>query len=261
MPTKDFIIEVNHEFLPVRLSPKRKTWPPYQFAKLMINALAPDIITAKQYREWIRLNSIVFLPTNPQNVYEGFKWRDYLGSSDLTPMQVAVRARVNRVEPRDMWEAIKWAQQYCHENRIHTTNQWRREYDETKIPKDIPKYPEKEYKNKFPGFDVWLGKKTIAKLDANTHVSGVLTLLHVTGQPSNIVALRVWSNGLGDLRENWSKQREFDRVLGQWKYEHELMSQVTRILDTLGSKGDLYWTIPNMNEVLWELNSLLMIVR
>ena len=261
MPTKEFNIEVNHGFLPVRLSPNRKTWPPYQFAKLMVNALAPNVKTAAQYREWLKLNHIVFLPPYPKAVYKDFSWRDYLGSSDLTPTQVAARARVNRVEPREMWEAIKWAQQYCHENKIRNMKRWQKEYDETVIPKDIPKYPHIEYGKRFPGYDVWLGKKTIAKLDAQTHVSGVLTLLHVAGQPSNVVALRIWSNGLGDLRENWTKQAEFDRVLGQWKYEHELMPNVTRILDTLGSKGDLYWTIPNMNEVLWELNSLLMIVR
>ena len=261
MPTKPLDKDINTGFkLPIRAT-RRKTWAPYHFSKLMTNTLAPHITSGAAYKRWIADSNIAFLPKHPETVYKDFSWSDYLEVDILTPMQIAAKVRCEGVKPREMWEAIKWAQQYCHENQITTRDAWRKGYDETKIPKDIPKNPHIAYGKAFPGYPVWIGKKTIARIDAHTNVNAVLTLLHVAGQPINVVALRVWSDGLSDLRNNWSKQREFDRVLGQWKYERELMPQVEAILDTLGHKGDLYWTIPNMNAVLWELNSILMIVR
>jgi len=260
MKRKEYDSEINTGLKP-SIRTRRKGWPPYYFAKLMINTLAPHVTSGIKYRKWIKETNSTFMPLHPERIYADFTWNAFLNTNNESPFDMVARVRCTKVPARDMWEAIKWTQQYCHENLITTQHQWQKQYDDEKIPKDIPKNPHIDYGKDFPGYPVWVGKKTISIVDAQTNVNGVLTLLHVTGNPPNVVNIKVWTNGLSDLRNNWNKQTEYDKVYGTWKYERERMQWVDQTLANLGHNRDGYWIIPNMNALLWELNTELMIVR
>lgn len=252
--------EIDTGLLPVRTT-HRKGWPPYYFAKLMINTLAPHITSGVQYRKWIKETRSVFLPKNPERIYKDFSWNAFLNTDNLTPFEISAKVRVKNIKFRPMWEGIKFAQRYCTENGITNSDQWFKGYDKGDIPEDVPKYPHITYGKEFPGYGVWLGKKTIAKIDAEINVNSVLTLLHCAGESANVVNIKVWTEGLSDIRANWGKQGDYDKIYGQWKYERENMSRVMSFLNELGHERDGKWVIPNMNQLMWELNSLLLIVR
>lgn len=240
---------------------KRYSWAPYDMSKAMLHVLAPHVRSCRQYRVWHKEMRVKCLPKYPEHVFPNFSWKRFLEVDTDSVTDIIKKRRNIRSKYRPVWESVKFTQGYCRKNHITTIDQWQKQYDHsTDIPEDIPKYPHAIYDD-FPGYKAWLGKELTAILDTEANMDSVITLVHMSNMPDNVVNIKVWSGGMSDLRENWSKQSDFDKIYGKWKYERELMPKINEILVNFGSNDSGYWIISNLNEVLWELNTLLMMVR
>ena len=140
---------------------------------------------------------------------------------------------------------------------------WEENYNDAgDIPQDIPKYPHQVYKAQgYPGFQVWCGGNPSALVEAAQKVTPILTLLHPVKTPQNVLQLVKWADGIGELRGQWRKQSDFDQIHGAWVLESDLLPAVDRILSENGTSNGEQWTISNVNQLTWELNSLLEMVR
>ena len=256
------LTEAEYEALPRRYV-FRKTYVPYDVAKMLMATEAPHITTVGQYRRWHKENKIAYLPQHPQRVYSDFSWSDFL-DTDVMPYQayLAEKRRLGAIEYRPLWEAIRWAQQYCRTNDILTRKQWEKHYSSaTDIPENIPKYPHKVYqKDDYPGFRVWCGRDATGLMESSAKVTPVVALVHIIGQPANVVKW-ISCNDRSELVELWHKQDTYDRLLGCWQMESDTKSHISNIQANIGVTGDDYLTVANMQQFLWELNTTLLIVR
>lgn len=250
------------EALPSRYVHK-KAHLPYETAKKMIADLAPHVTSAHKYRKWIKETKSYFMPIHPERVYPDFSWSDYLDKDCPSFYETVAEKRRKTAIARPMWDAIKWSQRYCHQNEITTQAQWLEAYaKDDSIPEDIPMNPQHTYKKSdFPGFAVWVGKNASAVQEAAKNVTPVITLLHPVNVPANVLQLVTWSEGIGDMRQKWRKQSDFDGILGCWVLEKELMGELNRIVGENASSDGERLIVPNVNQLTWELNSLLEMVR
>lgn len=249
------------EKLPTRYI-NRKKYLPYDLAKEALDRLAPEIKTGKKYRAWVKDQKVSFMPLHPERVYKNFQWSEFLGVKNEDMVARVHRFRKNRANLWPMWDAIRWSQRYCREHGINSAREWAERHDnDENIPRGIPRVPADTYRGQFPGMKVWCGTSTEGVIEAIKRVTPVLTLVHAKNVPANVLDLLSWNEGIGELRLKWPKQGEYDRIIGCWEYESELKLEIDRILSENGfSDGDKRWTFPNVNQVTWELNSLLVMV-
>ncbi len=234
----------------------KKTHLPYEVALHCLRTMAPHVKSAAKYRKWIKETKSYFMPVHPERVYSNFDWSEFLGKRQLNVVEKTASARARVYRP--LWDAVRWAQRYCRANGITTAKQWVEHYDTaTDIPDDIPKYPKNTYAKDWPGFAVWSGKTPGGIQEAAQRVQPLLTLLHPVKTPQNVVQLVSWADGIGQLRATWPKQGDFDRIIGCWKLEQDKIPEVERILAHFGTDNGGQYTIPNLHELTWELNSIL----
>lgn len=240
----------------------KKSHLPYEMAKEAVNSLAPHVTSANKYRKWIKETKSYYMPIHPERVYSNFSWSEFLGAPPQPNfVEYVVETRRKRANYLSLWDAVKWSQRYCRENGIDTREKWKIAYDSGQIPDNIPRLPWMTWKGEYPGSDVWFGKTVSGIQEGNKHITPVLTLLHPVKVPQNVVQLVSWPDGVSDLRDKWRKQSDFDQIIGSWVYERDLMPEVERILSEVGFSDGERWTIPNLNQLTWELNSLLEMVR
>lgn len=242
--------------LPVRRV-RRKSHLPYDVAKNQI----PDHVTSiGKYQRWVKESKSYFMPAHPERVYPNFSWSDFLGR-EIKDVVALVAERRNRVY-RPLWDAVRWAQAYCRRNGLVRETDWEAHYETASdIPEDIPKHPKHAYADQdYPGFRIWCGRDATGIAEAAQHVTPILTLCHPVNSPQNVLQLVSWP-GIGELREQWRKQSDFDRILGTWKRERELMPQVDQIMAHFGQSDGERVTVTNVNALTWELNSLLEMVK
>ncbi len=241
----------------------KKSHLPYEMAKKAVNELAPHVNSAAKYRKWIKETKSYYMPVHPERVYKDFSWEHFLRiRKQVNFVERVVKYREKRANYLPMYEAMRWSQRYCRENGITTYKQWMEAYkNDDSIPDNIPYNPKSIYAGQ--GFSVytWCGVNAEAVQEVESNITPVLTLLHPSNVSQNVVQLVSWPGGEGELHDKWRKQSDFDRIYGSWVYERELMSEVERILSENGSSDGERWTISNLNQLTWELNSLLEMVK
>lgn len=252
--------KAEYDALPSRYSFK-KNHLPYDQAKMCLRTQAPHVTSANKYRKWIKESGSYFMPVHPERVYPDFDWSDFLNAK-VIPLEKQVQDARER-EYRPMWDAIRWAQRYCLHHGITRRTQWEDHYRQVDdIPEDIPLYPHRVYqKAGYPGFQTWCGGTSSAIAEAATKVEPILTLMHPSNAPQNVLQTVTWAKGLPELRDAWRKQSDFDRIIGIWKLDRTQMPEIERILSEMGSFDGERWTFPNVSAVTWELNSHLDIVK
>jgi len=244
--------------------PRRfRTKIPYIVAEKLVRVLAPEVKTSRQYRRWLRRTRAYYLPYYPERIYTNFSWPVFLGIPPKDFGEVERKRKEKIANYKPMWEAIRWSQKYCREHGINTVEKWKQHIHEGgEIPDTIPTNPAYAYRNDgFPGMAVWCGKNVEAIQESISKVTPIITLLHAINTPQNVLQLVSWPNGVSDFKEKWQNQSDYDRIIGCWALESELVPEINRILSENGSFNGEEWTIPNVNNLTWELNSVLEMVK
>jgi hypothetical protein len=212
-----------------------------------------------QYWRWHVKSAHAGIPKMPQRVYkEWSSWNDFLGTSNqFIPGRFRDK---KRTDYRSFWEAAR----YVHKLKLRTAKEWTIHTNENEIPNDIPKRPEYYYKktNEWMGWPSFLGTDVTKVVEAQQQDLAVLAFVVSAGQQPNIVTMLLEKEGVAVLRE--SQQQNGFRIYRVYEYERELMTQVQHILDSCSTPyyGDANTRlVPNLNQLIFELDSILKFVK
>jgi len=213
----------------------------------------------KQYWKWHVDNSLGYLPKMPNRVYKEWdSWNAFLGNTNSFEKTLARNRKAfldgsERFLP--YWEALRKAQSIAADNDLQNRHQWYEWHDRVK-PVDLPKRPNQVYEE--ASWITWLGKGLLGKVEAAANTVGVMGLVGVEDQPSNVLKIVIYRGGYAELIENEVDVRKL--------YEVETSDDIQTLHDYVsyyGSKqNDGSWIIGNVNELYYELdNVLLMYVK
>lgn len=233
--------------------PRRKTkhFLPYDEAKQYTQK--NQIKSRSQYWDWVKTQKVGFLPMHPHKHYEEWQsWNTFLNTSnsfeDMThhPKQF-----------RPYWDAVRWAQKYCAEHKITTQREWMDHYSKVELPRDIPKRPD-QYYDEFTGrgWGVWMGSDARGKVMSEQQNIAVLALCTMHGAPLNMIKVIIEKDGIHALKETLVDNQL--RAVRVYMYVPQEQQMIEQILSANGTdQGDHVYIIPNMNTLLFDMDSSL----
>lgn len=209
----------------------------------------------RQYWEWWEKDGNDGVPKRPDKVYKEWQgWNDFLGTRNtFEPLKKKMY--------RPFWEAVQWSQRNAKEHGLKTMSDWFQFYKENKdsIPPDIPKRPEVAY-NEWQGWPTWLGKTIESKVDSAQNSQGFVALVVEHMNPKNMVSVIKWKDGYVSFVEKVKEKQWY--VVKLYENEEGCEQLIRRVMDTYGSnKGGNVWLLSNVNHILFELDTSLMIYR
>jgi hypothetical protein len=229
-------------------------WVPYDICKQLVNAAG--IKSFRQYRKWVADYKPGGIPSRPETVYDEWtNWNEFLGTDNvyLADSHLAV----NEKDLMPYWEAVGIIQKMRFEN----TQEYQEAFDRGEIPEGIPKRPHFRYGEfyKNGGYKNWLGKHIKHRVEAEKNIEPLLVIYQGGAQP-NVLSIMIHRSGhvslINELRDKKIK------VVRIYHWYDEFAEHVFEILDHFGTKQDeKTWLFPNVNEVLFELSSVLEIFR
>jgi hypothetical protein len=237
---------------------KRKSkYPPYSQARA--SALDLQLNSRADYIKWHKDTKCQYLPRYPERVYKEFvSWNDWLGTANVFKGDVVKPAR-------PFWDAVKWAQDHAAVHKLDTMADWLlwvKEHEE-ELPTDIPPRPDTRYTEWSQiGWKGWLGTDVRGRLAAAKQSTALFAICshHNLRMPGNKFALIQAEQGEAQLL-NILKQAGDLRVVRCYKMDNELKEKVHELLAQYGRDEGDGWFIPNVNNVLFELDGMLQVYR
>ena len=218
--------------------------------------------TRAGFIKWRRAHPhLTFIPRQPHRVYtqEWTSWNDFMGGTMNSFEQHKARfAGKNKIVYRPYWEAVRYAQQAAKDHNLKTKGDWEEWYDSGMCPKDIPKRPYQAYEEfTGKGWSVWLGLNVQAKVQTAEQQVAVMAICQTPGHPPNMVTVVVEGRGVSALRDGWDRT-----IVGKpyriYNWEKDLTPYVDRTFQQhTFNKGNNMYLVPNMNALLFELDTLL----
>ena len=233
---------------------KRKSkYPPYHQGRAQ--ALDLQLNSRQQYIDWHTRTDCKYLPRYPERVYKDWvSWNDWLGTANVFKGDA-----VKQVRP--FWDAVKFAQSHAELHNINTMAEWLlwcKEHSE-ELPDDIPAHPDVHYAEwQQVGWKGWLGTDVRARLAAARHSTALLCLCsyHTLSKPGNIYAVVHADRGEGELRQVLAQDTTL-RVVRAYKIGGDDKEIVMDCLNHFGRQEAEGWFIPNINDLLFELDNRL----
>jgi len=226
---------------------RRKRWMSYDAARLTVQQEAPEVRSRKQYWQWHKKHRPVGLPVAPNRVYlkEWKDWADFLGTENTFEKNPAGSYR-------PFWEAVRFVQS----KRFKIKPEYKEAYERGEIPKDIPKAPEKYYKDEWVSWRHWLGVDLEHKLEAARQEVAVFAIIHPSGMPVGYIGTMLAERGMSEMKDKLKTSG--DRPYKIYKWEKEHADRVKAILRRFASpQDDHLWLASNVHALLFELDNLL----
>lgn len=224
---------------------RKKRWMSYGAARLTVQQDAPEVRSRKQYWQWHKKCRPVGLPVAPNRVYlkEWKDWADFLGTENT----------FEKVAPgnyRPFWEAVRFVQS----KRFKIKPEFKEAYERGEIPKDIPKAPEKWYKDEWVSWRHWLGVDIEHKLNVAKNEVAVFAIVQPSGMPVGYIKTMLCENGMSEFREKIHDSKE--HVYKVFKWEKERSAAVKNILQRFASdQGDGSYLVSNVHALIFEIGS------
>lgn len=236
---------------------KRKSkYPPYQHARQQ--ALELQLNSRQQYIDWHTSSKCQFLPRYPERVYkEWVSWNDWLGTANVFKGDLFDGKTL-----RPFWDAVKWAQQHAGTHDINTMAQWIvycKDHGD-QIPADVPHRPDQRYTDWAQiGWKGWLGTEVRSKLVAAKQNTALLAICshHSNRMPGNKYAIIQAENGEAQLINILGQHKDLV-VIRVYTMENDLKEQVIALLSRHGRDEGDGWFIPNVNNLLFDLDMVLL---
>ena len=237
---------------------KRKSKYP-EYRQALATALDLGLNSRSAYIAWHQANNVGYLPRYPERVYkEWVSWNEYLGTANMF--------RGDVVKPvRAFWEAVKFAQGLASLHDINTMAEWLHwcgEHD-GELPADIPVRPDTRYVEwQRIGWPGWLGTAVRSKLAAAKQSTALLCICshHNLRMPGNKYAVIQAELGITELRQVLARHGDL-RVVRCYRLDNELKSEALAVFSRYGRDEGDGWFVPNINDVLFELDGMLIIYR
>ena len=219
------------------------------------------IQSRKQFWDWIDSEGIAYIPKQPPRVYkEWSSWNEFLGVTNSW--------EANGYTPgnyRPYWDAVRWSQANANKNDLHTMKEWLAWYGENEVPDNIPKRPDAYY-DEWAGWGTWLGTTIKGKIMTEKNAHGILALVVQKGHANNVITMRLERGGPSALEAAWLEAKEAGQefqVLKMYAYEPDKMEKlqgVYRMLSTAYEGNEQVRLVHNINNFLWEIESVFEVV-
>ena len=237
---------------------KRKNksrFPPFAVAKAQ--ALDLQMPSSYAYKAWHKKNKIKYLPRFPDRVYrEWVSWNDYLGTNNEYKGE-------HRKKVRPYWEAVTWAQQICKDNQLSTVEDykiWAKE-NKDKLPADIPLHPDGKYVKEWEGWGIWLGNTVKAKVEVAKQELGLIAICSMQrlSLPGNSYSI-IESEGEGEIIDAFNRDMSL-RMVKCYNLPKQDRELVYSLLNKHGRNNGDFWFIPNVSNLIFELDQMLIVYR
>jgi len=226
-------------------------WIPYHMCKDLTNMAG--IKTFRQYRAWVRDYKPGGIPTRPERVYpEWIDWKTFLETDNVydADSPKAVREK----DLMKYWEAVNLIQTMQFKN----VDQYKEAFDDGLIPKGIPKNPARRYPSFYVngGWKNFLGKDIKHRIEANRNIDPLLILYKTSVQSPNLLSIMIHKQGVSTLMKEL-RDKQID-VVKIFHWYPDFSGHVFDMLNHYGNKqAENTWLFPNVNEILFELGSVL----
>jgi hypothetical protein len=194
-------------------------------------------------------------------VYPEWKgWCDFLGTNNVFLGGMKKDLSENYVL---FWDACRVIQKLAGEHGWQSAREYHQAYRDGLLPKGIPSRPDMfpGYANDWQGWDVWLGKSLNSKVVRLQEVKGVFAAVVSAGMPPNVIEFMLAPEGVAQMREMLDNGPS-KRVVKAFIWEVELGKSVWEIINACGSdQGDGTWIVSNVNNLVFEIGSILEFYR
>ena len=231
---------------------------PYEDARRYVNRVG--VKNRAAYWRWHDSVKCGFIPKMPHRVYkEWTSWNEFLGTTNSFEKTRARKCGM-KVSYRPFWEAVRYSQKVCHDCGISSQREWEEWYDKGECPKDIPKRPSHVYEEFIgKGWPVWLGKSIEGKIMSQKENVGIFCLHTTTYMPKNIIKAMVYHDGVAQMNELLNEDPSLEKPFRTYRWEPEATKAVQILFESRASdKGDNTWLVPNMNDLTFELDNILL---
>lgn len=233
---------------------KQSKYMPYAQAKAA--ALDLQLTSRSAYQKWHRETKCEYLPLYPERAYasEWESWNTWLGTANV------FRGDIDK-PVRNMWDAVKWAQEYAADHNLSTMREWLDHFDANQgaLPEDIPLRPDTRYVEwNQVGWPTWLGTSVRGKILAARHSTALLAVCGVRTlqTPGNYYAIVQAEHGSEELKQilvhNGLKPL---RVYKITEGEKEIAMEIVL---RYGDNRDGLWYVPRINDLLFDFDMTLM---
>jgi hypothetical protein len=230
---------------------------PYEEAKQFVQS---QLITSRaKYEEWHSVNNPKVVPKYPNRTYEKdwTSWNDFLGTDNKFRSGQDALSRYRSLRSHD--QAALWV----HSLGLNTQDEWLSYCKDNPIPEDIPLRPDLTYKD-WKGWKFWLGKAQADTIELAQKVSQtrMLYVVHEREYPSNVVTLGTDMPDVQALKAAWERT-QFD-VLKLYWFSDENLKRLTDTINAMTTPylgDDRHRIVPNVNELLWQLDNFLDTIR
>lgn len=214
------------------------------------------IKTARQYWKWWEKFKPAGFPWRPDRTYDA-SWNELLKVDNVYNPEK--KHAVKRHELIPYWDAVNLVQKL----NIKTSEEYRERFDRGEIPKGIPKYPDRRYRDFYTngGWYTFLGKNIQGKLEAQKHLLEILVLYYASQFNSNIIGIYVHKGTFVDLQK-WIKENQIN-VIQMYNIENndDRINAFNIINNLCNQQSDNTWIVGNLHGLLWELNNVLEIFK
>jgi len=225
-------------------------WVDYSYAQHIVQRIG--ITSARQYQKWYNDCSPAGFPLKPQRTYpEWVSWNEFLGGNNCYAADHPTAVRKKDLLP--YWDAVNLIQAM----QLKTVEEYLQAFDDGLIPAGIPRLPHQRYKvfYVYGGYKNWLGKDIKHRLEATKNINPLL-VLYQSGQQPNVISILIHKKGVQELRDI-VRERNL-KVIRVYHWYDEFGEGIFDILNHFGTKqNDTTWMFSNVNEVLFELGSVL----
>jgi len=231
-------------------------WVDYEYCQYKVQQLG--FKSARHYIKWVKEFKPAGFPKRPELVYraEWVSWNEFLGGDNVYLANHPQAVKKADIIP--YWDAVNLIQGYSFE----TVEKYLEAFDAGQIPKGIPRRPHLRYKEFYQhgGYKTFLGKDIKHRIEASKNINPLLVLYQGNSQSSNVISILVHKKSVHELRE-LIKEREL-KIVKVYHWYDDFAEGVFDILNHFGTKqNDTTWMFSNVNEVLFELGSVLEIYR
>lgn len=213
------------------------------------------IKSARQYWKWLKDFKPAGFPKRPDRTYDE-SWSVLLNTDNkyLANEKYAVSSKQLIV----YWEACNLVQPL----ELDSRKAYLEAFDNGLIPEGIPRQPDVRYMNftKVGGWATFLGKKASDKIKAAKNIEPLLILYRNNSQSPNIISVLIYKKGQKSMMD-MIREKGID-VVRVYNWYTEFGEHVFELLDRYGSKqSDNTWMFSNLNEILFELGTVLEVFR
>lgn len=223
-----------------------RRWMAWDAAVMTVRQIG--ITSRDKYRAWWDENKPIGLPKYPNRVYPQWTtWGNFLG------VENSFSANHKRVY-RPFWEAVR----YVHSLGIKSVQDYKKMHKEGKIPLDIPRSPETQYKADWQGYNHFLGIGARKIIDAAKHNVAVWAVCDVGGMPGGYVRTLLCEEGFSALKEKVEREG-ITRVYKVYKWDVTKAENVRRVMSQYGRQTDQpgIWLIGNLPGLISDLYDVL----